>query len=61
MIQDHTVTQIGAVRRDETVGKVFVVVREDTRRCLVCDQLFTRRGSFDHSQLTCYPPASNAN
>ena len=61
MIQDHTVKQIGAVRRDETVGKVFIVVSEDTRRCLACDQLFTKQESFDHSQVPCYPPASNAN
>lgn len=25
---------------DEKVAKVFVVVSDDTRRCLICDQLF---------------------
>jgi hypothetical protein len=61
MIQNSTAKQVGTVRRDETVGKVFTVVSEDARRCLVCDQLFTRKESFDHSQMTCYPPSSNAN
>ena len=60
MIPDGTGKRVG-VRCDETVGKIFVVVSEDTRRCLVCDQVFTRKESFDHSQLTCYPPAPNAN
>lgn len=53
--------QAGTVRRDESVGKVFVVVAEDSRRCLACDQLFTKQESFHHSQVPCYPPSSNAN
>jgi hypothetical protein len=61
MIQNGTAKQVGAVRRDETVGKVFIVVSEDTRRCLICDQLFTRKQSFEHSQVPCYPSATNAN
>lgn len=40
---------------DERVAKVFVVVSDDTRRCLICDQLFSRQGSFEHSKITCYP------
>jgi hypothetical protein len=43
---------------DERVAKVFIVVSDDTRRCLICDQLFTRQGSFEHSKTTCYPPAN---
>jgi len=46
---------------DEHVAKVFVVVGEDARRCLACDQIFTRQESFHHSQVPCYPPASDAN
>ena len=61
MIQNGTAKQGGAVRCDESVGKVFVVVAEDARRCLACDQLFTKRESFHHSQVPCYPAASNAN
>lgn len=46
---------------DEKVGKVFVVVSNDTRRCLLCDQLFTRQDSFVHSKTTCHPLASGTN
>lgn len=46
---------------DEQYAKPFVVVAEDARRCLACDQLFTKQESFHHSQVTCYPPAPNAN
>jgi len=53
--------QFPAAFKDEKVGKVFVVVSDDTRRCLICDQLFTRQGSFEHSKVTCYPPGSGAN
>ncbi len=40
---------------DEKVAKVFLVVSEDSRKCLVCDQLFTRQQSYEHSKVTCYP------
>jgi hypothetical protein len=52
--------QIGVATRDESIGKVFIVITRNTRRCLVCDQLFTREESFEHSQLTCYPAVKGA-
>ena len=52
---DHTFKQIGVVAWDESVGKVFLVTSVDTRKCLICDQLFTREDSFQHSMVTCYP------
>jgi hypothetical protein len=55
MTFNHTFKQIGAQANDESVGKVFVVMSVDTRKCLVCDQVFTRQGSFHHSMVTCYP------
>jgi len=55
MMFDHTFKQIGVAARDESVGKVFLVTSVDTRKCLVCDQLFTREDSFQHSIVTCYP------
>jgi hypothetical protein len=55
MSPESTGKQIGIVSHDETVGKVFIVVSDDTRRCAVCDQLFTRQASFEHSKLPCYP------
>jgi len=47
-----------AAFNDEKIAKVFIVVNADTRRCLICDQLFTRQGSFEHSKTICYPPAN---
>jgi len=61
MIKETTGKQVGGVVHDETVAKVFVVVSDDTRRCLVCDQLFTRQGSREHSMTICYPLSSAAN
>jgi hypothetical protein len=31
-----------SVRTDQ-IGKVFIVVGQDVRKCLICEQLFTRR------------------
>jgi hypothetical protein len=45
------------VANNEKVAKVFVVVGEDKRKCLVCDQLFTRQESYEHSLVTCFPRA----
>jgi len=53
MTCDHTFRVVAA--KDESVGKVFIVIDLDTRKCLVCDQLFTRQRSFQHSMVTCYP------
>lgn len=55
MTFDHIFKQMGVPANDESVGKVFVVISEDTRRCLICEQLFTREGSFRHSMVSCYP------
>jgi hypothetical protein len=41
----------------DTLGKVFVVQGE-SRRCLVCDVLFTREASREHSVETCFPAPS---
>ena len=39
----------------DQVGKVFVVVGQRVRRCLVCEELFTRRASAEHAKVICYP------
>lgn len=46
---------------DEKVAKVFLVVGDDLRKCYICDQLFTRQDSYEHSKVTCYPPVSHMN
>ncbi len=60
MTFDKTYSRLEVPMHDETVGKVFVVINSDTRLCLLCEQLFTRQGSFEHSNVRCYPTAKGA-
>ena len=46
----------GAVcARTDQVGKVFIVVGQRVRRCLVCEELFTRRTASEHATVPCMP------
>lgn len=40
---------------EDRIGKVFVVFVHGTRRCLVCERLFTRDASREHSEVPCVP------
>jgi len=44
----------GCARTDQ-VGKVFVVVGQRVRKCLVCEELFTRRTASEHATVPCMP------
>jgi len=46
--------ETGSTRSDQ-IGKVFIVVGQDVRKCLICEQLFTRRASAEHAKMVCYP------
>jgi hypothetical protein len=35
--------------RTDQIGKVFLVVGQDVRKCLVCERLVTRRSASEHS------------
>jgi hypothetical protein len=39
----------------DQVGKVFVVVGQRVRKCLVCEELFTRRAASEHAGVMCMP------
>jgi hypothetical protein len=39
----------------EKVGKVFGVLNESLRLCLICDEVFTRQGAAEHAHVACYP------
>lgn len=39
----------------DQLGKVFVAEAFGMRRCLVCDQGFTREEAPKHAETTCYP------
>jgi len=45
---------------DEVVGKVFIAVSQDVRRCLICESLFTRKGAALHARTICHPSAGNS-
>lgn len=60
MIPETSGKQIGMVA-DERVAKVFVVMGDNMRKCLICEQAFSREGSYEHSTTICYPPAASAN
>jgi hypothetical protein len=48
---------------DEQYTKVFMVCGEgaELRKCLICEQVFSRRDSYEHSKFPCHPVGSTAN
>jgi hypothetical protein len=50
---DKTERGADSIRTDQ-IGKVFVVVGQNVRRCLVCEQLFTRRTASEHAKVACH-------
>lgn len=59
MIPDRIAKRIEADDRESP--KCFIVTGEDTRQCLICDRVLSKRESFEHSKTICYPPASTMN
>jgi hypothetical protein len=53
MTADEKTRRDGGSTRTDQIGKVFIVVGQDVRRCLVCEQLFTRRASAEHATVPC--------
>ncbi len=51
---DKTRLDVGFTHTDQ-IGNVFAVVGQDVRKCLVCEQLFTRRASAEHANVVCHP------
>lgn len=49
-----TITVVAVTSADQ-IGKVFNVVGQDVRRCLVCEELFTRLGAAEHASMVCKP------
>ena len=55
MAADKTIQRdAGSTRTDQT-GKVFLVVGQDVRKCLVCEKFFTRRTASEHAKALCVP------
>jgi hypothetical protein len=51
---EKTRRDTGSTRIDQ-VGKVFMVVGQRVRKCLVCEELFTRRSASEHATVPCMP------
>jgi hypothetical protein len=41
--------------RPEKIGKVFRVLNENLRLCLICDEGFTRQVAAEHANVYCRP------
>ena len=51
---EKTQRDAGSIHADQ-IGKVFLVVGQDVRRCLVCDGEFTRQTASEHANVLCKP------
>jgi hypothetical protein len=62
MTQDIEDRRIGA-GNDESYSKVFIVCGDGAslRKCLICERVFSRQESFEHSKFPCQPLAPTAN
>jgi hypothetical protein len=55
MAADDKNERYAACTRTDQIGKVFVVVGQRVRKCLVCEELFTRRAASEHAAVPCVP------
>jgi hypothetical protein len=46
--------------QDDRVGKPFLVMTGGVRKCLVCQELFSRQEAPRHSRIVCYPREENS-
>jgi len=51
---DLALDDIAGTRTDRA-GKLFLVLRGELRRCLICENLFAKRDAARHSQVPCRP------
>jgi hypothetical protein len=46
---------IGAAVHPDRIGKVFYVLGQDMRQCLICDGVFTGQAAAEHAGTACLP------
>jgi hypothetical protein len=39
----------------DKIGKVFRVLNDNLRLCLICDEVFTTQGATEHAEMVCHP------
>ena len=59
MISGDQSSRDATITSDEVIGKVFIVVSQDRRQCLICDCMFTPRGAAEHAGTLCHPEGVN--
>jgi hypothetical protein len=42
--------------RTDQIGKVFQVIGPDARKCLICEEIFSRRAAAEHARVVCGAP-----
>jgi hypothetical protein len=52
-INDQNSRGAAATSADQ-IGKVFIALAQDVRKCLICDGMFTRQGAAEHSDTVCH-------
>lgn len=58
MAADNTTRLGGNSTRTDQIGKVFIVVGQGVRKCLICERLLTRQNASEHSAVPCMPGVS---
>jgi len=46
---------IGTAVPVDRIGKVFYVLDQDMRQCLICDGVFTGQAAAEHDRIACLP------
>jgi hypothetical protein len=54
MTADEKTRRETGCSHSDRIGKVFIVVGQGVRKCLVCEQLFTRRAASEHAKADCH-------
>jgi hypothetical protein len=52
MFDDIQTIQIAS---NDKIGKVFGVLNENLRLCLICEEVFTMQGAAEHADVACSP------
>lgn len=47
--------RLAAVVQSDIVGQLILVVDRENRKCLVCEQLFSREEATKHANVVCQP------
>ena len=53
MTADHKIRRNADSTCADQISKVFLVVGQDVRKCLVCEQFFTKLASAEHAKVAC--------